>query len=346
MERETAGEKDLRNRIYWLNAVFSILVIWVHSFNAELFLGVGEEAAFVQRVEMVLGQQLGQIAVPGFFMISSFLFYRNFSWSCLGAKWKSRIKSVLIPYLLWNFLYYAAYAAASRLPAAAALLGKDPVPVTAGELARALILYAYNPVFWYLYQLILLIALAPLLYGVLKNVWSGGAVLALILLAIWKNWNFPHLNMDALFYYSAAAYWTLHTKKEGEGRRTVRTVLLLLGGLWLYLEGRPGSRIYMTPFYTVMLRFWGVCAVCFFAVLLPLPRAREWMKHSFFLYAIHFAWVRLINKGAALLLPAVLQAALGTFFLMPFFMVMISMILRKVMQAAVPGIYCVLSGGR
>ena len=34
-------EREFRSKVYWLTFIFSILVIWVHSGNAELFLVPG-----------------------------------------------------------------------------------------------------------------------------------------------------------------------------------------------------------------------------------------------------------------------------------------------------------------
>lgn len=182
-------DRQFRNRIYWITFLFSILVIWVHSFNAELYLGATEAAARAGRLERILGEDLGQIAVPGFFMVSSYLFYRNFQWSLLAAKWRSRIQSILIPYLLWNFLYYAGYVAVTHIPAIHGLIGKPPIPFNLPNLLDALINYAYNPVFWYLYQLLILIALAPVIYPVFRRTLTGGAALLLIAFALWKGWD-------------------------------------------------------------------------------------------------------------------------------------------------------------
>ena len=110
-------EKQFHNQVYWITFLFSLLVVWVHSFNAELYLGAMQAAAGVKRLEWILGEGLGQISVPGFFMVSSYLFYRRFNWSRLLPKWKSRIRSILVPYLIWNFLYYAGYVTATRIPA-------------------------------------------------------------------------------------------------------------------------------------------------------------------------------------------------------------------------------------
>lgn len=51
-------------------------------------------------------QVLSRISVPLFFFISGFLFFyhANFNLSTYKNKLKSRIKTLLIPYLLWNLI--------------------------------------------------------------------------------------------------------------------------------------------------------------------------------------------------------------------------------------------------
>lgn len=41
------------------------------------------------------------IAVSCFFIMSGFLFYYNFDWSKLVNKWKRRIKSLLVPFVIY-----------------------------------------------------------------------------------------------------------------------------------------------------------------------------------------------------------------------------------------------------
>lgn len=59
-------EKQFRDKVYWLTFLFSLMVVWVHSFNGELFMGNPEAALKVAGIERILGEKLGQIAVPGF----------------------------------------------------------------------------------------------------------------------------------------------------------------------------------------------------------------------------------------------------------------------------------------
>ena len=121
-------EKIFRNKIYWFTFLFSVLVIWVHSYNAVLFLGNTGAAASLVRLERFFGDKIAQIAVPGFFMISSYLFFRGYKPEILMRKWNSRIRSVLVPYIVWNSLYYFGYVIGSRLPCISDVIGKGKIP--------------------------------------------------------------------------------------------------------------------------------------------------------------------------------------------------------------------------
>lgn len=350
------SENQFRSKVYWVTFCFSIFVVWVHSANWELFLGqpgMEAEAQAVRGVEYFFGERLGQMAVPGFFLVSAYLFYRNFAMNRLASKWRSRFFSIGVPYVIWNLLYYAGYVLGSRIPGLGTILNRGPVPADWKTVFFAAFFYLYNPVFWYLFQLILLILLAPALYLLLQK--NGTAVLFLLFLAfsIFKGWRLGPLNTDALFYYSLGAWTALHREKwgafaeRGFGREWIAPgVFLAVWALAVWQFSRPGGFLYQNPFATVTFRL--VMAAGTWAVVsfLPLGEAREFMKHNFFLYAIHFAGVRFMNKAGAMVFSGSVAAALTFFLLMPFVMTAVSRAAGSVLQKRVPGIYRILSGGR
>ena len=98
---KTMEEKAFREHVSWVMFLLSILVIWAHSYNAELFSGGAPVTEgiwlTVHRIQDFLSTALGLTAVPGFFMLSAYLFFRGFSWEKLPAKWTKSAKSKLWP---------------------------------------------------------------------------------------------------------------------------------------------------------------------------------------------------------------------------------------------------------
>ena len=208
------GEKRFHAQISWLMFVFSIFVIWVHSYNVDLFSCGAQDSIWIlaDQIENFVSVGLGQIAVPGFFLLSSYLFFRNFSWDKLPGKWKSREFSVLVPYVVWNIIYYLGYMAASRLLAMQSVVGRDVIPFTVQEIWRAISRYAYAPIFWYLYQLIFLIIASPVIYALVKNRAVGLFWIIALVFAVHLHLDMRHPNTDALLYYSVAAYFAVHRR--------------------------------------------------------------------------------------------------------------------------------------
>lgn len=374
------SEARFRNKITWFSFVFSLLVVWIHAYNAELFLGRTARMEAVFRAEHLIGELAGQIAVPGFFMISGYLFYRNFTWEKLMEKWNRRIKSVLVPYILWNFLYYMGYVAGSRLPWMREVVGKGVVPFHLAAAVDAVINYTYNYVFWYLYQLILLILLAPVLYAFLRRRLSGCLFLAAvwgIVLAEIAGMDLPFLNGDALLYYSCAGFLAIHGRRfvEGSGRpdsdgtcekadsdgtcegsdsdgacegaqiprgRMVLGIAVLLAAAAAY---RTGVRV-AHPVFFVVCRMAAVAGLWILVPAEKLPEAGEVISHNFFLYAVHFAFVRFINKAGAKLLPAYPAVPVILYLAMPFLILGISTVLGKCLRSLMPGMWRLLNGGR
>lgn len=348
-------EKQFRNQVTWTVFIFSILVIWVHSYNTELFAGewwgpIWERAS---EIEKFVSVGLGQIAVPGFFMMSSYLFFRNFKMKKLFEKWKSRFFSVFVPYVAWTALYYLGYMAATRIPIIVHVVGREPVPFNIEEMLYAVCKYSYAPIFWYLYQLLFLILLSPVIYMVIRNKRIGMAYMAVLLAALYLHLDLTHPNTDALFYYSAAAYMAVHGRTLAESRGTWKRlvplmVMIGLIGLCYNRMQQAEANVLWIIFYRCLVPV----SIWMLLSFLHLPKARPWMRQSMFLYAVHFIMVRFVNKGTALLLHKIVSEfmcavmSLLVFFALPFLIVPVSYFIARLLVHFCPLIWRILSGGR
>lgn len=349
-----------RNKITWFIWMFGVLVVWVHSANGELFLGEKGAGARVIVFQRVISNTIGQIAVPGFFMISGYLFYRDFSWENLKRKWNSRIRSILMPFLVWNGIYYAGYVIGSRLPWITDIVEKGRIPLNWDTAAEALFHYSYNYVFWYLYQLILLVALAPAIYGILNNQWLGIAALIVLFFLAGRGIILPCLNLDALFYYSTAAFGAIHGAKVVEGNSTKEkrwmgaaflAAAVAVPLAWDAPEYGRDAAFWISRWpERTQMKIWFRLMACaglwFLADETKLPAAGERMQYHFFLYAIHFALIRFINKTLAKFLGGFWPIPVFLFLAMPALMLWISFEAGSRLRRRCPRLWFLLNGGR
>lgn len=83
-----------------MRLILAMLVVLLH---IKIVSGSGLAYYFLTSFEVT-----SRIAVPCFFLISGYLFYKGFEekwdWTLYLNKMKKRVRSLIIPYLLWNVL--------------------------------------------------------------------------------------------------------------------------------------------------------------------------------------------------------------------------------------------------
>lgn len=90
--------------ITWLRFPLIFLIIMLHSYSVQRLAG-DHETYF--KVVYPFALWLGETGVPGFFLISGYLFF--LSRKSYMQKIKDRVHTLLIPYFLWNLLFLFLY---------------------------------------------------------------------------------------------------------------------------------------------------------------------------------------------------------------------------------------------
>lgn len=85
-----------------LKFVLTCLIVYIHSYNAQNYgliynLGIHSSTLWI---EDIVSQNLAHIAVPLFFAISGYLYFRTLTFANLKEKLKRRVSSLCVP------LYY------------------------------------------------------------------------------------------------------------------------------------------------------------------------------------------------------------------------------------------------
>lgn len=106
MERNDVSQYDV---IRQLRFPMIVLVTFAHSYGevAEGFSLLTSEWNTYEFLKLLVSQTLVKVAVPVFFIMSGYLFFANVEkWSLkvYKAKMLRRMKTLLIPYLIWNLL--------------------------------------------------------------------------------------------------------------------------------------------------------------------------------------------------------------------------------------------------
>lgn len=274
-----------RNKITYLHFILSILVVFIHSINNEI--------SPIQKI-FSIEKGIGQFAVPLFFMLSGFLYFKNiYSPQDVIRKVKSRVYTILIPFAVWNIIYYVIH-----------LLLKPGMNISIFTIIDAVFNYTYNPSFWFMFQLILLIAISPIIYYVLKKyVYCIGFLILLSLFVIF-NIDIYYINEDAIIYFVLGALFSkLYNDKKIHFIDKKYALWTFGASVIFFLINRGALELckidlkYISVFtYTIILIRASFGFFIFFVldVFMKYIKIYDFMEETFFLYAIHYMIVKAI----------------------------------------------------
>lgn len=317
---------------------------------------------------------LPTVAVPAFFLISGYLFFRktvNWDGRTYVAKMKRRLRTLVLPYILWNVLAFVLFSG----PAFRGWLagrGFDFVEVwnaqggwhmfwdahvfsdnlrdwsgrsivTSGPLLAPL---------WFLRDLICVSLCSPLIYVLVRylRLWGVG-----VLGFCYVSGLFPAvtgLSAGAVFFFSWGAWYALSQKNVVLGMRRMEKPALISGlalfvpAVLLFGRTTPAGQLVM-PLFDIA----GVIVVfCLFSRLWTrgCRRGISFSGASFFVYAAHgILVVPVVMKGLGKLLPWESPFIYGVRYLVvPFVVLAVCLCLYAALRRICPFCLSLLTGNR
>ena len=356
----------------------SLGVVFIH-FNilsdALAVRGTGSAGHFPEWLTCVVtlfSDILARLAVPLFFIISGYLFFRaDFTLRSYKEKLRKRARTILVPYVLWNVIAVITVGVKFILPG---LNQNKTMPTIDWSLPAMLAcfydksrgifqnpegeistyIYPQDFPLWFVRDLMLMFILAPLLYWMLKKSgWLAVAVLGFLNFA--SHVFHDHMTiyvpqfLVAIFYFSWGACYGLKGMDMVESMRRHAWAALLYP-LWAVAVMLTVGNPYNICIREASLIFGIFAAVVLTARLLERGtiRVNKFLSDgSFFLYALHGLLIaplgRCVTK-AFYVDNALYMTAL--YFLVPLSTTAISYVLYRLLRRYAPRICDCLTGGR
>lgn len=210
MEKNNVSQYDV---IRHLRFPMILLVTFAHSYGGvkEGFSLLSSEWNTYEFLKLFVSQTLVKVAVPVFFIMSGYLFFSNVEkWSLdvYKAKMLRRMKTLLIPYLLWNLLMAIKLKAFSWsifwvfwYPA-----GKQIDWFGQEQLMTA----PANMPLWFLRDLIIVSLLTPIIYILVHKFgcWLMAALTVFYLSGVFAF--IPGLSAYAVYFFTLGAFFSIH----------------------------------------------------------------------------------------------------------------------------------------
>lgn len=304
------------------------------------------------------------ICVPLFFFISGFLFFYNsdFSKKIYLTKLKKRVKTLLVPYLIWNFvafiilliqvhprfIHFFPLLKDYRVDITSFLSSfwVTNIPISMSGPANPI-----NTPLWFIRDLMILVLLSPIIWWLIKRLKSG---IIIVLGIIWffslgEEFGFPGLCHQSLFFFPLGAYF---------GINRLNFVVTMSKLLWIpcvYLGLAIVDAVSKNESYNASLHnagiIFGMVSIVYLVSLLlrrNIIQVNDFLiGASFFVYALHNLFLGKVTKIVIMYLrPESPIFVLLIYFTMPTIAISLCLLLYKALRKCSPLISVVLTGGR
>jgi len=356
--------KYLSRKIKFISLFSMIAVVFIHSYNyKDNFLtpttSISEGFNVYAMFEYFISNALARFAVPLFFIISGFLFFRNYISikESYTKKFKSRIFSLVIPYILWAFISALIMYGLSFISFTAnTAIVKESVPFGAFSLLSCFI---DPPAFqlWYVQQLIIFTVISPVFYFLIKN--TKGIIILLFAVPWFLDLHFI-INSQALFFFSVGAYIGIFAKERDFVRKEKRILTVTISLSWILLsllitilaatENNSAPIIYLRLFLYRLNEVVGIAAVwVLYDHIFKRVMNKKIMilasNYLFFIYAFHEPILHLsyqlgLNDKSSDISHLIL------FIFMPICVISICIVTGMLVRKICKPLYNLLTGGR
>ena len=336
--------QNIRKKITLLNFILCVVILVYHSNCARAMQYEYRDFFYYLSDCLTL---FGHCAVPTFFALSAFLFYRNFSIDKYGEKMKSRFKSLVLPYLIWNTIYCVLFVSFHYIPLIEQNVNTT-FPFNPIENLTGILSSKFTPL-WFVRNLIIYVICSPLIYYIIKNRYIG---LTAVCTTAAINMFFFTFAYKSVFHwlpiYLVGAYVGHHYSAKLM-TSIFRSRMIALFFLLIFTIAYTALVSFKNDLTFFIYRF--LSPICIWVLLDYLihydrQEERDYYKYSFFIYANHFFILTALQRIIINVIPTP-QIAFGiNYLLIPPIVLFLLIITVRGLKKFFPKFYSVSVGGR
>ena len=190
----------------FISFLLSILVFFIHSYFAPEIVSDSMISVVNHKVSYFFSHSITRFAVPMFFMLSGISFFKGYDNKKYLSKIKSRLFTLVIPFLLWNTIWMLWEIFTSHSFLANFSENNVPYPLTIISILKGVFFYNCNIPFWFIFDLIVFSFAAPLVFWVIKNKYVG--IISVVALSVASLFGI-HLPMGVFYYPMAIVFYLM-----------------------------------------------------------------------------------------------------------------------------------------
>ncbi|MEZ4853130.1 acyltransferase family protein [Flavobacterium sp.] len=348
-------EAYLSKKLKIVSLLLMIMVVFLHSYNLDtkgLPASLIEHKGFNWFLQNFISYGLTRIAVPLFFLISGFLFLydKNVAFQNLVFKIKKRIKTLLLPFLLWSFIGILFYYVIQLIPQTQSFFtNKSISEYSISDWADKLL---FNPIpyqLWFLRDLFLLVILSPIIVFILTKV---DYFFVVIILPFWfLNLNF-FIQSESILFFSIGMLIAINDLKIN-----IKTAMFKNGLLWLLLlflticfkyfnQEVLSVFTFKVSILVGIVSFWYLYDYFFLKFPIVFTKIEKITWATFFIFLAHEPILTIVKKGLFFVMGKSQTTIFIIYLLTPIFTVFVCLLFGKFLLRVSNKSFFILTGGR
>ena len=293
------------NNINLLKGVSILLVLFIHADIKDAIPNLDDKSALGMWTQVVT-RILVDNAVPMFFLVSGFLFFLKPG--RIVDKWKKRVRTLLVPYILWCIVGFIIPFILQEALGLAHLFSGNSLKKIADSETSDYIKMFWNirngaPILstmWFLRDLIVIIMLTPAIHLLVKIIPQSFPVI-LICVYLLLPFSVAGMSSSTLFWFGIGCWFAIREKNPFTWIECFNGKLLLV--VWISTLITTIISFYYDWHYETIHAIFGI--IHFVAIykcvsVISISGIPKWLTAvstaSFFIYAFHEPWMGYVLK--------------------------------------------------
>lgn len=354
-------DKYLSNKLRVISLISVAMVVFIHSYNTKFMVNNTsfyiDYSSFMQNF---ISQGITRVAAPFFFATSGYLFFLKFKGTIseFVTKYRKRVKTLLLPYLLWSVWGLVLHSILQLVLRTKDFSSNDIIE--SYSLVKILRTVFFSPIpyhLWFIRDLMMLVIISPLIY------WSTRylkAIPVIILFIIWLDFfKFSILifTKESVLFFYMGAYFSINRSKPIKKMNkkyywafTFIWFLIILIKTTLIHQGTEQSALlvllHKTCIIIGLLSIWSIYDILMTEKTTPNKAIIKLSYFSFFLYAFHEPILSFMKAGFFHTVGVSEIKSVLIYFLAPIVLIIISTFLASFIKRYIPKFYELIADGR
>ena len=292
--------RESSETLNYLKCILALGVVMLHARYTEVVIG-GENLLsngdfdvyllFIRSLKIFL-----QVCVPVYFLISGYLFFLNVpdspDYPFFTHKYKSRIHTLFIPYIIGNLVVIVMFFFAERyLGGIMSGTNRAISDYSFKELLQSLWYQQnndgpINEVLWFIRELMVMVLLSPLFYWLIKKTNYWCLIVLLLYYILDCSRPIPGLRPVALYFFSLGAFFSIK-EKDVIDSLSKYSLFFALSYLILFLLAVCTESIYLEKLSVTVGVPLIIISASSFVKRKGVHIEKKWITATFFLYIYH-----------------------------------------------------------